>query len=350
MRQLGAEAAAKAKGVQRKAYGNVPQVAPAAASVSTIDTKPPEQVSAKERESSDPSQEPEVTAAKTPALLAAEGAKRTSVDKIESTASAASISPTSARATAVEVNEEASEIAATSNKSTEEQVLDLRRQSTQVDQPSKLQESVSAEPDESAQPSTKGPDLAAEADAMKQDPVAEDVEPPVADAISDKNGHPVSEAAPSVEGVETATPEDKDADTLPDSTKPAVDVKTNAVSVESPAREPTVAAIPATSDDSEIASPTKSRSHRGSSVEIADKAEIQKIEEQIKIEEHPNENEDAVATDAGADSPTAKAASESTPAAKNTPDAIKPAVESTTEKPQEGQAKDADAAAKTVED
>lgn len=133
LRQLGAEAAARAG--QKKAAAA--QAAKAAAAPtkepSTTDQIPVPAATKLSAEAAveSPETATEVTAAKTPAQLAAEGAKRTSVDKI-----AGSEGDTTAPAAA---NEEPSSLA-----STEAQVLEQRRASSVTKTKSRLSESTPA--------------------------------------------------------------------------------------------------------------------------------------------------------------------------------------------------------------
>jgi len=353
MRQLGAEAAAKAKEASRKTSGTTPKAVPTPLSSEQPATEVAPTVtptSAKERESSDPSQEPEVTAAKTPAQLAAEGAKRTSIDKIESK-SVTPTSPTSARATTAETNEEVSEPAVTSaTKSTEEQVLDLRRQSTQVEQPSRLHESISAEPDDEVAGKSDQSEVMAEVAATKTATLPDSTDVTTSKAAPDKDTDSGKvDTSPSTEASaeqDAADPKITPATGATHESKPKdLPVQPSPVNSEEPLDS-------AASPDATPHSLPQPRSHRGSSVEIADRAEVQKIEEQIKIEEHPDEDEVAIAEDdAPSTSPEKK--DETT-----TPTKARPAAADTkagadakeSDKPQDTAAKDPEAAAKTVQD
>jgi len=132
IRQLGAEAAAKAG--QKKA------AAAAAAKAASAPTKEPgttdqTPIPAATKLSTDaaaesPENAPEATAAKTPTQLAAEGAKRTSVDKI------------------AEAEEETGTGPKEDSASTEEQLLALRRSSGTTKVKSQLSESTPAEESE----------------------------------------------------------------------------------------------------------------------------------------------------------------------------------------------------------
>jgi hypothetical protein len=346
MRQLGAEAAAKAKDVKKKTTTATSNPAPPTSATPVAEV--PTSTTAKEREASDPSQEPDVTAAKTPAQLAAEGAKRTSVDKIDSQAGAASTTPTSARATALEVNEDVSEPAEPStSKSTEEQVLDLRRQSTQVDVPSKLSESISADADGQEDTEETPSKLTAEADAAKKQTAADDVEPPVAEAVPAKDSPAVVETASKTYNTEKDLPDSKTEDAVVASPEAATSATTGAIPFNQPFSESTKPIIPVVSDDSRPVESAEPRSHRGSSVEAAEKSEIKKIEEQTKIEEHPEEDETAVAETSGLS--TAKATESATAASEQTAETAKP-LETAADIPQETAAKDPTAATKSVED
>ena len=331
MRQLGAEAAAKAKEAQRKASGAVPNVTPAPVSSEKLVTQTaqvPTPAAAKERESSDPSEEPEVTSAKTPAQLAAEGIKRTSVDKIESNSPTTTASPTVAVATAGEASDtDSSSPSSTPGKSTEEQLLDLRRQSTQTNQPSKLQDSISAEPDDGseAEEEDSQPEKGKEETSGES---SEDIEPPAAEAVAAKTTP--SEATTSLS---KAAPDAADEGVASEPSAP-----TKSHSTDSAAAPPSISSAGSLS-----AAGSKPRSHRGSSVEEADKAKIKEIEDQIKIEEHPDEDEEAIAEDEVAASPTKV---ESPPPTTQ----VKSGEEVKSEKPQETKAKDPDPATKSVED
>ena len=343
MRQLGAEAAAKAKQGQRKPSGALAQSTAGSIPVAKPDIQPsppPATPDASERETIDPSKEPEVTAAKMPAQLAAEGAKRTSVDKIEAaTASTGAESASSATATTkapVAVTD-----ANPTSSSTEEQLLELRRQSTQTNVPSRLADSVSAELDnepasseptgelESAkpndEPASKEPVTAVSAaDPPKTKPskVEDDIEPPVAEALS--------------EPPETTT-----------SSTTSAKVPSTESSVASPtattASHGTDSAAALASVDT-LAQPAGSRprSHRGSSVEEADVAEIRKIEEANRIDEHPEEHEEAVGA---SETSRRNSASNPTEAAEKPEEKL---IEG--KKPQETAAKDPEAAKLSVED
>jgi hypothetical protein len=275
MRQLGAEAAAKAKEVKRKVSSTPSKTETASAPAEVAAEPSAPAISAKEREASDPSIEPEVTAGKTPSALAAEGAKRTSVDKIESQVATSTSSPTSesvkAETSADEGAEPESNATVTQAKSTEEQVLELRRQSTQISQPSKLHESISADADDAEDDSAMAE---AKDTAQYVNAIEEDVEPPVAEAVSDKAA-PKSEAA-------TPTEVKNDGEVVTD-TEPESKYSDSVGSK---------AAVPELTTVEESATPPPPSSHRGSSVEIADKDQVKAIEEATKINEHPEESRD----------------------------------------------------------
>ena len=160
MKQLGAEAAAKGQG--RKVSGDamkvknnetvslaaVPTQSPTAASTAQIPTPATTKMSA---DALDPSADPEMTAGKAPSQLAAEGAT-TTVDKIEST-SLLTTSPSSEfdqtdsdtpglKDPFVKPGEPASstKLTPSADMSTEQQTLDLRKNSTLARQPSALQQ------------------------------------------------------------------------------------------------------------------------------------------------------------------------------------------------------------------
>lgn len=319
MRQLGAEAAARAK--DRKASGTTPKASTGNTALPKPDvtlSPPPAVPDAKEREASDPSQEPAVTAAKTPAQLAAEGAKKTSIDKIDAT------TPSDASDTSLDASNEAepNKDANSASPSTEEQLLNLRRQSTQTATPSKLAESVSAEPE--SEPATKK-DAIPEADESSATgaQIDSDVEPPVAEALAETKSAaadppPLSEDAKPLQTPSSFQSPEADAAT----SKPHLPESTSALG-----------SINDTASDS-IAAGNKPRSHRGSSVEEADRAKIKAIEESIKIDEHPEDDEEAI------ESATATDASKP----------LSTGTETMTEKPQETAAKDPEAATKSVED
>ncbi|KAI1612577.1 hypothetical protein EDD37DRAFT_648115 [Exophiala viscosa] len=155
MRQLGAEAAAKAG--QKKA---------ATAQAAKAPTKPPDNtettpVPATTKLSPDvavesPETATEVTAAKTPAQLASEGAKKTSVDKIAEV-----------EGTATTETESSS-----SSPSTEAQLVEQRRQSSITKQKSRLSESTPLEHSESVleEEDKKEEEMAVPASEVSADP------------------------------------------------------------------------------------------------------------------------------------------------------------------------------------
>ncbi|KAL6247458.1 hypothetical protein RBB50_005804 [Rhinocladiella similis] len=157
MRQLGAEAAAKAG--QKKAAALQAAKAP----TKTPDTTEQIPVPAATKLSVDAAAEApetvsEVTAAKTPAQLAAEGAKRTSVDKIAESEGAASTSSSDSE-----------------GHSTEAQIAELRRQSSITKQKSRLSESTPADQSETVlldpSPAPKSETAAPESEVSTDPPV-----------------------------------------------------------------------------------------------------------------------------------------------------------------------------------
>lgn len=325
MRQLGAEAAAKAKQAQRKVSSSLSKTSSTTAASTSTESKEPvtsPPVIAKEREAVDPSKEPEVTAAKTPAQLASEGAKRTSVDKVEAASTPPPVaSPIDAKADAGEDSAVAG--STVGEKSNEEQVLDLRRQSTTTNVPSKLSVSTPADDNEkvpevqasNATQSTQG--------ISKNADIAEDVEPPVAEAVATDNNNVV---------------EDTPAKTAATSTTNAPDDQPGGHQLRS--QESAAALASFDSADGLTPAGSKPRSHRGSSVEEADRAEIQKIEAENRIDEHPEEDEDAVADDDD-DAVAATAATKKPVVAQ---------VDADAEKARSTAAKDPEAASKSVGD
>lgn len=136
LRQLGAEAAAKA--ALKKTTTTSAAKVPVKATPSTSDQTPTPAATKLSADAAveSPDTVAEVTAGKTPAQLATEGAKRTSVDKIadseETTTAPTSAAPTQAG--------EAGEVA-----STEAQVLEARRSSSITKTKSRLSEATPAE-------------------------------------------------------------------------------------------------------------------------------------------------------------------------------------------------------------
>jgi hypothetical protein len=240
MRQLGAEAAAKAAAGQKKAA--------AAKSAAPVPTKEPSTtdqvpVPAATKLSVDaaadsPDVAAEVTAAKTPALLAAEGAKRTSVDKI-------------AEASAATSSEDAPTIKSptgedgSSSSSTEAQLVDLRRASSITKVKSRLSEATPAAESETVledKPTAEPAEAdasEAKADTTEPEPKAEDTAAVPASEVSaaaDQAPPPPPRHRGSEEGVASAeeikeieqtlsSPEDvekKAAKEAPATTEPAV--------------------------------------------------------------------------------------------------------------------------------
>ncbi len=238
MRQLGAEAAAR--GAQRKTSGNIPKVAltPTSPSLTTTAQTPtPATVMARE-EAAEPA-DAESTAAKTPAVLAAEGKSQTTSDKME--ASSPTINTESMPAP---TSFPPKDLLSPSDKSTEEQVLDMRRTSTMIRQPSRLSESTHADQSHQLLPDEA---MAAPTDPETTEPAAE----------------PAAEAVPqTASSEEVASMSSKKSEEL---SRPS----------------------------SEILAGARRRSHRGSSVEEADIEQIRKIEDQSRIREE-EEPEDAM--------------------------------------------------------
>ena len=243
MRQLGAEAAAKA--TARKASGTKPAPVPASESTTTAQTPTP--TSAKEPDALSPSETTEMAASKTPALLAAEGMSKTSTEKIEDN-EASLTSP---------LAKDGSNTDETESKSTEEQVLELRRGSTQTKLPSRLSESTPVE---------KSNDVLPEEENMKQKPDTPDEE------VTGKDTKLEAESV-----VVSKPPEDS----LPDRTRGASITSVGSVSSSTSASNPV---------------PERRRSHRGSSLEEADKEAIRKAEQAIRIQEEDESHSDKDAT------------------------------------------------------
>lgn len=134
MRQLGAEAAAKAG--QKKAASAQSAKAPIKPPDNTEQTPVPATTKlSPDAAVESPETATEVTAAKTPAQLAAEGAKKTSIDKIAETEGAAATTTDTADSS--------------SSPSTEAQLVEQRRQSSITKQKSRLSESTPADQSES---------------------------------------------------------------------------------------------------------------------------------------------------------------------------------------------------------
>ncbi|KPI43209.1 uncharacterized protein AB675_6882 [Cyphellophora attinorum] len=331
MRQLGAEAAARAK--DRKTSGAIPKSVPVSSpsAKSDIPLSPPAATTdAKEREASDPSQAPEVTAAKAPAQLAAEGVKRTSVDKIE--AASASTGNTT---TSTSIDSDARKDSGPTSPgtaSTEEQLLNLRRQSTQTAVPSKLAESVSAAPEgEPTENETPASDAIPKTD---EDPkIDSDVEPPVAEANTDAT----PDGGRQTSSAQTAEPTDQASSDQPASKAAEVD-----------AHAPAAASLNAPSSD---LGSNPEEHIRDSSIVEADKSKVKEVEQSIKIDERPEEEaksgvEDSTETSVSKPSETPKGSSTEVPetASKTVED------EEKLVEPQKGDAKDSEAATESVKD
>jgi len=171
MRQAGAEAAAKAG--QKKALAATGKAAPAVSKTSPNTDKTSTPASIEE-----PATAPEITATKTPAQLATEGAKRTSVDKI------------------TDITAEAEE---TSPHSTEEQVLEAQRSSSVTKQKSQLSESTPADQSET---------VGTEEEQTKVDEPDEAGEKVVSTTPATDNAQ---EAAPTGRELQSTGPDDTDA-------------------------------------------------------------------------------------------------------------------------------------------
>lgn len=162
MRQLGSEAAAK--GQARKVSGGIakdkskpeeestsPVSIPTQSTTAASTAQTPSPAATRQSiDAADPSEDPEMTAGKVPAQLAAEGARRTSVDKIEEQTPSTSSPLASSNETTDSTNKSANDgglspaaALSTSDKSNQQQTIELRRTSTQTKQPSALQHSES---------------------------------------------------------------------------------------------------------------------------------------------------------------------------------------------------------------
>ena len=229
MRQLGAEAAMKA--TSRKTSNTKVALVPASSASATSTTQTPTASSAKEQEATHPSEAPEMTSAKTPAMLAAEGKTKMSTDKIEEHETSPASTSVQGSSGHTSDNEE---------KSTEEQLLELRRSSTQARQPSRLSEATPVE----------------ESHFM----------------LPDQNA---------TGGSQVAEPQDK---TVPDTQGTQFGVSLGAKDTAAPTQSTTIG-----SDEGASASmppPERRRSfHRGSSVQEADISAIHKAEAAIRIQE-----------------------------------------------------------------
>jgi hypothetical protein len=338
MRQLGAEAAARAK--DRKTSGAIPKSVPSSDPPAKSDTPlspPTATLAAKEREASDPSQAPEVTAAKAPAQLAAEGVKRTSVDKIEA-ASASTGNTTTSTSTESDTRKDSGPTSPGAA-STEEQLLNLRRQSTQTAVPSKLAESVSAAPEgEPTEDETPASDAVPKTDEEAK--VDSDVEPPVAGANADAtpNGEKQTssgQTAEATEQVSSAGPASKSADA--DAHTPA----------------------PASSNAPSSDLGSNPQAHiRDSSIAEADNDEIEEVEQSTKIDEEPaKEAEEDVEDSSDAPGNAAKASvpESSEKPSESTAEVSEPAPKDSEAQeklvePQKGDAKDPEAATESVKD
>ena len=238
MRQLGAEAAAKAK--DRKPSGTKAAAAPTGSPAGTTTAQTPTPASTMEQEATHPSEAPEMTAAKTPAQLASEGKTRSSTDKIEGNEASPTSSPAGERSGSTSENED---------KSTEEQILNLRRTSTQTKLPSRLSVATPAE----------------ESGNILRD---KDVEEEAGDTSEKKEA---AEVEPEHVGVSKA------------SNNPKTDT----------AREPsTASAASGSTSSASMPPPERRRSHRGSSLEDADIEAIRRAEAANRIQEEEEAEDD----------------------------------------------------------
>lgn len=178
LRQLGAEAAAKA--AQKKTGTASAAKVPVKGTPSTSDQTPTPAATKLSADAAVESSDTvtEATAGKTPAQLATEGAKRTSIDKIADSEETAT-SPTSASPTQAG---DASEVA-----STEAQVLEVRRTSSITKTKSKLSEATPA-----AESDTVLSDAATSKTAVEDSEISATAEP-----VSRKHrGSDIGEASP----------------------------------------------------------------------------------------------------------------------------------------------------------
>ena len=191
MKQLGAEAAAKGQGRKlsgdaMKAKNNgaispaaVPTLSPTAASTAQIPTPATTKLSP---DALDPSVDPEMTAGKAPSQLAAEGAT-TTVDKIDSTSLPTTSPSPELSQTDSSIPElkdpfdkpgesaPATKLAPSTDMSTEQQTLDLRKNSTLARQPSTLQQTQGV--DEAADAATAEHAAEGESETETTEPAAE---------------------------------------------------------------------------------------------------------------------------------------------------------------------------------
>lgn len=181
MRQLGAEAAAKAG--QKKAAAAQPAKAPIKPPDNTEQTPVPATTKlSPDAAVESPETATEVTAAKTPAQLAAEGAKKTSIDKIAETGGSAATTDTAD---------------SSSSPSTEAQLVEQRRQSSITKQKSRLSESTPADQSESVlveeDEDNKKPSSAEEQAAV---PISEVSADPPVDMPKQHRGSDIGTASP----------------------------------------------------------------------------------------------------------------------------------------------------------
>ena len=181
-----------------------------------------------------------MTAAKTPAQLASEGKIRSSTDKIEGNEASPTSSPAGERSGSTSENED---------KSTEEQILNLRRTSTQTKLPSRLSVATPAEESGNILPD-------------------KDVEEEAGDTSEKKEA---AEVEPEHVGVSKA------------SDNPKTDT----------AREPsTASAASGSTSSASMPPPERRRSHRGSSLEDADIEAIRRAEAANRIQEEEEDEDD----------------------------------------------------------
>lgn len=234
------------KATSRKTSNAKAAPVPASSASATETAETPTAASAKEQEATHPSEAPEMTAAKTPAMLASEGKTKMSTDKIEEHETSPTSTSGQGSSGHTSDNEE---------KSTEAQLLELRRSSTQARQPSRLSEATPVEKSHSMLP---------DQDVTEGSQVAE----------------PQDKTAPETQGTQFG------ASLVPEETA----AKTR--STTSAGDEGASASMPA---------PERRRSfHRGSSVEEADIYAIRKAEAAIRIQEE-EVSEDSPERDGGVD-------------------------------------------------
>jgi hypothetical protein len=330
LKQLGAEAAARAKDRKTSATKPAPAAVPVTSPTDTT-SQIPSPVAVKSEETELPSTDPEITAAKTPAALAEEGKTKTTTEKIDKVSASTSPGTTS--------DDEGDK----EEKSTEEQLLAMRRSSTQVAHHSSLSKSMSvddtAEDDPDAKEDETKAGAAPEAEGQQTEKAAEksseqeaqseaDIKPSspeVAKAVPEPEEEPPVKEEPTPEpetkreaGAKEepiADPEEESAQNeapVPQSEPKTdqLDAKPEAVTDTRIVSEPSeTIAAPEEPDASQSKKRTSSsslksalsqtnqspegrRSHRGSSLEEVDKEAIKKAEEAIRIQEEEEDEED----------------------------------------------------------